>query len=467
MSKSLKLDELRSLLETGDFDKLIGAVECEWLECKLAPYQVKEDLQKQELAKDVSGLANADGGMILIGIRTERNPTHFGDEIKEVRAFPRTLVDLNQYHDILQSWVYPPLQQVDIRWLPSSVNNEKGIVAISIPNQMTAQRPFLVTKSIDETGKRVEVVFGYVERRRENATPISVQELHALIKNGLLFDSLNRQYNSIQEALQQLLTEQSREKNFSLEQDIQELLRDRRNEALTEAKLLTGPIFVLAAIPVEEVEIPALFQSKSADLVRLLENPPELRSDGFDLNTGESPKIIKGQLRRTVSPEYKILDLWRDGTLIFAARGDEEFLCWGKRSRSRGPLRINPLVLSESTYLFAELSRQVFDRAQPNPREIEYRLELLNMTQDGAPCGLIPAALGTFAWEFGTDIRHAPDSHVTITGRATDLNPGAVAFDLIAELYAWFGIEQDQIPYTERLNGGLVISPDLIKKAGG
>ncbi|MCG3112053.1 MAG: ATP-binding protein [Candidatus Manganitrophus sp. SB1] len=463
MPKNLSLNEIRSLLDSGDFNKFIGTVEDAQLECKDAPYQIGQDHQKQEFAKDISGLANADGGFVLLGVKTERHPTHLGDEITTVNPFIQSLVNQDQYHKILQSWIYPPLQQVDIRWFPSGADKEKGVVAIHVPSQASTRRPFLITRTIDSRGKQIEIVFGYVERRRDNIPPTSVQELHSLIRDGLRFDSLDKKYNEIQETLQQLMAGQSQKANITLQQNIQELLDDRRNEALIAVDLQTQPIFILAATPIEAVDIPTLFQASDAEIVRLLKNPPELRPSGFDLTIGETPKIVRGQLRRAVNPKYRILDLWRNGTLIFATRGDEEFLSWG---RPRGALRINPLVLAESTYLFAELNRQVSANAQPHPQSIEYRLELLNMTRDGMPCGLIPGPIGTFGWEFGTDIRNAPDSQVTITKRSTDLDPGIVAFDLISELYGWFGLEQDKIPYTERKNGRLVISPDQIRRAG-
>lgn len=467
MPKNLSLNEIRSILDSGDFNKFIGAVEDAQLECKDAPYQIKHDHQKQEFAKDISGLANADGGIILLGIKTDRHPTHFGDEITTVNPFVQSLVDPNQYHDILQSWIYPPLQQVEIRWFPSADDKEKGIIAIHIPSQATTRRPFLITRTIDSRDKRIEVVFGYVERRRDNVPPTSVQELHSLIRDGLQFDSLNQKYDHIQETLQQLLATQSYKTKVALQQDIQELLDDRRNGALIAANLQIGPTFLLEATPIEKVELSTLFQARDTDIVHLLANPPELRRGGFDLYIGESPKIVKGQLRRAINPEYKILELWRDATLIFAARGNGEFLCWGQHSIIGGVLRINPLVLAESTFLFSELSRQILAQAKAQPRELEYRLELLNMTQDGIPCGLIPGPIDTFAWKFGTNIHRAPDSQVTITKRIADLDPGAVAFDLLSELYGWFGIEQDKIPYAEQKNGRLVISPDLIRKAGG
>lgn len=267
--------------------------------------------------------------------------------------------------------------------------------------------------------------------------------------------------------LQELIETQRAEGHVISLTNSDELLNSRISEALWEVNLMQNPSYILTATPTQIVEIPTLFERKDAEVVRLLENPPELRHSGFGLNTGAPAKIVQGKLRRAVSPGYKILDLWRDGTLIFASAGDPDFLCWGRKAKHGEPLRINPLVLTESSYLFVELAKKVFEHAQPKPKEITYTLQLRNMSVNGTPCGLIPGRLETFDWKFGTNIYSAPDSSITITGKDSDPQPGVVSFKLVAELYTWFGLEYDKIPYIEKIDDHFVISPDLIRKAGG
>ncbi|MBI4641613.1 MAG: hypothetical protein HY731_13015 [Candidatus Tectomicrobia bacterium] len=354
MPKNMNPDEVRNILERGNFDEFIGVVEDEQLECKSAPYQVQNDHEKQELAKDVSGHR-------------------------------------------------------------------------------------------------------------------SVQELHTLLRDGLQYDSLNQRLESLKEALQRLQMGQAQQEQAP-QPDTLRLLSERIEQALIAAALQSKPTFILAAVPTQSVEMPTLFERRDADIVRLLEHPPQLREAGFGfgLDTGASARIVQGQLRRAVDSGYKILELWRDGTLIFGVTGDGDFLCWGSHVIGGGPLRINQLALIESTYLFAELSRQVFEQAQPRPSTIEYRLELRNMTIDGTPCSLIPGPLGTFAWKFGTNIHRAPDSSGTLIARweEAEINSGAVAFLLVSRVYEWFGIDRDQIPYVERVDSRSGISPDLIRRGG-
>jgi hypothetical protein len=82
------LAEILSILDCGDFDELIGTDEDSVVEAKGEPYQVgatdesTQNFAKQALAKDVSGLANAQGGVILIGFQTTRDVTAAGDYIQ-------------------------------------------------------------------------------------------------------------------------------------------------------------------------------------------------------------------------------------------------------------------------------------------------------------------------------------------------------------------------------------------------
>jgi hypothetical protein len=127
------------------------------LECKETPYQLSQQYQKQELAKDVAALANAEGGIILLGVRTERDNIHRRDEIRRISPFHQHLIDTSQYHQVLGSWIYPTLQGATVEWFPSSKNQRKGIGAINIPNQPATKKPFLLTRTIDDKEKRAVV----------------------------------------------------------------------------------------------------------------------------------------------------------------------------------------------------------------------------------------------------------------------------------------------------------------------
>jgi len=79
------VSEVLKCLGTGNFEALRGLKESEWFECKSEPYFFNdpktEELKKQALAKAVVAFANTGGGIILLGVETKRNETHYGDEV--------------------------------------------------------------------------------------------------------------------------------------------------------------------------------------------------------------------------------------------------------------------------------------------------------------------------------------------------------------------------------------------------
>ncbi|MDT7043089.1 ATP-binding protein [Candidatus Nitronereus thalassa] len=458
MAKSLTTDEIQTILESGKFNNLIGATEDELLECKKSPYQLDQEDQKLELAKDVSALANVRGGYIIIGARTEKTLAQLiADEVTEVHPFPQNLVDIERYFNVLKSFVYPRLEDIKIKWFVSAQNPGKGIVSIYIPKQPQVLWPFLITKNIEEIGKNRRIVFGYAERRRANAEPKSVEELHTMIRDGSLFGPINQKLDILQENVEMMSTgitvplSKTQPHHF---------LEGRVGLVLSELELpTTNPFYVLGVVPHKSLDIPDLFKGAETNVVKLLHDPPSLRSRGFDLSCYETDRIIAGERRRVMIKKYKSLNLWRDGMLIFASEGDN-FLCWGSKP---GRLRINPLALVESLYLFSKLANLVYKEGKLPPQVVVFHLEIRNMTINEFPVGLVPGPLGSFKSIFGADIHDAPESSKKINLEWNEeITPGVVAYRLARELYVWFGISEDHIPYTELSGTDKVISENKI-----
>jgi len=491
MTKTLAVEDVLRILKAGRFSDLKGGLEDGKVECKSEIYTVTDDHQKQELAKDVSALANVDGGIILLGVHTKRDNTRaIGDQITDLSPFSEGLVDPEQYHKILSDWVYPQLEDVDIVWHPSDKEKTKGLVSILVPPQSPARRPFLITKLLDDGGKKRTTLIGYAERRRANAEPKSLEELHSLIRYGNEYGTITGRLDSLQqgiESIQQIIkaskvetpltqsTPQKEQVGIPLPYGgtyplssffYPDLLSERIGLILSELDLGPAhPAYVLAFTPEVKIEIPSLFASRNAQVVSLLEQPPDLRLHGFGLGTGAQAKIIEGVRRSAATPQFKSLNLWADGTFIFAADGGIDFLCWGSHASMSGTLRINPIALLESAYLFSSLGHAIYQHAQPYPTGGIYCLAIQNMTVNDTPCGLIPGPVGSHAWTFGTDIARAPDSRkrFDVAYHGAQINPGRVTFDLARQLYHWFGLDDEAIPYRKQAGDKKEIDPEQIK----
>jgi hypothetical protein len=195
----------------------------------------------------------------------------------------------------------------------------------------------------------------------------------------------------------------------------------------------------------------------------LIHRPPKIRPSGFDLETGATPELVSGARWRALARKAATLNVWRDGTLIYAADAREP-LCWGTWMTADGPLRINQLALIESTYLFALLTQELYKPAAKLDA-VQFHLLMHNMTVNNVRATLIPGPVNSLAMRFGTDINHAPESTLPVRydWRGPKMNPGEISFELVSQVYSWFGLTEDQIPYRDA-NGGRWIDPNEITK---
>jgi hypothetical protein len=225
-------------------------------------------------------------------------------------------------------------------------------------------------------------------------------------------------------------------------------------------------LFALTAQPWPNARFKTLFAGNDATLVQLFNNPPRLRRAGFSLEHDGNSKIVMGELRRVLIPGWKILELWREGTLIYAVDALVQPF-WGS-PRGGGSLQLNPLALAEPVYLFAELSRLIYEESTQKPQRVEYCVHFERLVLDEKRASLSEGPLGPFF--FGDGNQHlAPNSKMDkmITWEGGSIDSGAVAYELIQEVYNWFGISNDGIPYTKKdANGTTVIDPEALKRAG-
>lgn len=443
MAKRLSPEEVTTIVQSGDFDALLGAMEDHQLECKSSPYRLDDESEKFELAKDVSAMADVSGGVVLIGVRTRKDATLSADFVCDVSPFEESQISIKQYSDVLRQWVYPPLQTPEIRWWPSKNDSTKGIVGILVPSGTSPDAPHLVTRApLTDTGQIKGTLFGHFQRLRADVQATSVQQLRERLKDGLRFQELDQRYQNIEHALAQLLKPPVPQ--YRPEMQLGQCIKGA--EAAVE--LGSKARLTLAAIPEEAVELPGLIESRGSRVVRLLDDPPKIVEGGFNLGTRSPSQLLYGQRRQTVIKGYKLLELWRDGALIFVVAGDAQFLCWQTKSSPQAGLIINTLALTEVVYLFAELACEVYKESVPVPGKMRYEATL--SAGENVPYVLSPCPVGQ---PWGELERHTAPwlgrSWCVKFDHQTD-TPGNVAFGLLREIYAWFGLEADQIPYVDR-----------------
>jgi hypothetical protein len=242
-------------------------------------------------------------------------------------------------------------------------------------------------------------------------------------------------------------------------------LMDRLNAAIELAQLTEHSVFGLTAKPSPDARFRNLFGGNDAPLVRNFNRPPTLRRAGFDLEHNGDSRIVMGELRRALAPTWKVMELWRDGGLLYAVDAMVQ-PCWGKPTPSGG-LRVNPLALCEPIYLFAKLSGLIYQDSMRKPERIEYGFLFERLNQNAEPARLSEGPLGPF---FRSEPGHqAPASDIwrQIVWDRPDLDEGAVAYEIVREVYHWFGISDDGIPYTSvNERGQTVVDPNALIAGG-
>ncbi|MFC1595461.1 helix-turn-helix domain-containing protein [Gemmatimonadota bacterium] len=467
MPDILDIDIVQQILTSGDFNQFIGRVETHQFECKAAPYQLSNDANRLEFAKDISALANGHGGWILIGLTTRRDPTHHGDIVASLGLFPQELLDPQTYLNISTSWVYPSIQGLAIDWFPSVQDSTRGLVGILVPMQSSSEKPYLVHKSLLDSANDTWTgrLFGYFERKQAISPHKSVQEIHSLIRDGHRFDSI---YDKLEAILERQSSASSRVSEvveavpLSPKIQLSEIVGGRIDSSLEVAGLLEQASFALLAHPIQETSIPTLFSSRDVPVVGAIWHPPSIRHHGFDLDTLEFPNIVRGELRRSASAGgRKLLELWQDGTLIFTSAGID-FLCWGKQPIQENLMIINQIALVEVTYLFAVLYGSILESMDPVPNQISLGVALHSGQDERLTYALHPGPMSD--WRFLRDVKTAPSrsESLNITVDVEGYSAGRASFELLAAIYTWFGFEENLIPYVSGENDERIISEYLI-----
>jgi hypothetical protein len=215
----------------------------------------------------------------------------------------------------------------------------------------------------------------------------------------------------------------------------------------------------LSAMPIERGELRTVFSERPGSIRREIEEPQSLRSRGWDLRTGDRAKFIDGELIR-VEGNRSIIDLYRDGTLIFGGLINCDFLAWSDKTDSR----LHPLALTEVVINFARLYQHVLEDLRTPPSRLEFRVELRNLWLGSDKTSLPAGPVTDPWWESRAALRLAPADTwgYKLVVPAEAYIPDRVAFQLVRELYLWFGHSEESIPYKKDTDAGTVSDADAI-----
>jgi hypothetical protein len=173
--------------------------------------------------------------------------------------------------------------------------------------------------------------------------------------------------------------------------------------------------------------------------------PNELRPAGFGLRTGLPANVLPGGGLRIIDKRLS-LSLERNGLLTLIAAADSDYLAWAdvQRGRKNGLLST---ALIECTLEFVRLfCGEVLPRCRPTVEEWAITGGMSDLIMDDPPTALSP---GRHQWG-SSDLTLQPVSQPGFSLKQhviRDESPGRVAYRVLRDVYAEFGIDETKIPF--------------------
>lgn len=144
-------------------------------------------------------MANAEGGVIVLGVQTVQRDESFVDAADHLRLLPATAINAVQYTSITADRVYPTMREIDVRFYASAADPDHGLFAIEVPKQSETDRYFLIQRPLGSDAK--SWIVGLAIRSIGRVEPRRAGEIHGLINRGL---GVGRQLADLAEGLAEL-----------------------------------------------------------------------------------------------------------------------------------------------------------------------------------------------------------------------------------------------------------------------
>lgn len=210
LNEPLTIEEIKKLLDSGNFDEFIGKKEGDHFEAKQKkPYDIDSldaTLAIASLASDIAGLANGKGGYIVCGLVTEKDQALQNDVVKSTDLLSKSdFYDHNRIQAIIKESIYPRLE-VKVEWHAASSNPNIGVGTVFIPPQDEEKRYFMVRIGEVEGNVIKKNYIGIPVRKGSEPVWFSVDKIYRLSKRAptdlqQFHDSLSQQIAEIKDIM--------------------------------------------------------------------------------------------------------------------------------------------------------------------------------------------------------------------------------------------------------------------------
>ncbi|MEU5298963.1 AlbA family DNA-binding domain-containing protein [Streptomyces umbrinus] len=184
---SLSRSALIEALSAGRPEDLLGVAETSWVDFKRAPYALTTEKGKFELCKDVTAFANAQGGLLVLGVIAEKKPDQALEVATELRPFPQAQADVVQYVDTLNEYLRPRVA-ISHHWFHDpargSADTDKYYLVIEVEPVPELTRYVVVRKMLSDKDRFVDGLAVPV-RHGDRTVYLPSEDVYQLINEGV------------------------------------------------------------------------------------------------------------------------------------------------------------------------------------------------------------------------------------------------------------------------------------------
>lgn len=190
-----------------------------------------------------------------------------------------------------------------------------------------------------------------------------------------------------------------------------------------------------------------LFSGSTADVVKLVENPPHFRHAGWDLQTLDRAKPVAGDYLQVSNGERKVLRVFRDGQVTFA--GDEKFIGWGVNKEEGEPFAVNGLAVTELVTNFVNFCYLLSANLERPPLSMIIKLRFLNPAKEDIRLINVVKGSGGFNEVAGSLHLDLAERDVLIN-LEEEFSLTKSTYRVLSELFYFFGVSEDRFWYVNK-----------------
>lgn len=442
----------------GDSAPLLGVFEARDLEFKRAPWGLDDDRGKAELAKDLGGLSNAGGGLIVLGIETSPDASLGRDRSTRLRPLATGSCDARRIENVARTWIVPPQRELRIREWPNPVGDAM-LVSLEVPGPVQMGGLALVLGPGNPPDRKT---FGVPIRPDSRIDWHSAPEIYEWIRTARLMGQAGVEVppsssSESGEALEREAARPPEATSDAVQRDADTQFERVRTE-FVDAAAEGRALFVLQSWPTTPVRIRGMFDRDGPRF--LFSNPPPHRAMGFNWWGHLQPEVdtqTKGLRASSGRTGW-----WLTPAAVMTLVVDEAYLTWASDRTGiglGGPL-INAYAVGEYTFEFCRAAALVGTMCTPRPTHAFLRVGILQARHPNT----LYLGIGRPRDFFPGHAKPAPaDELIDVTDpidiRDPDRTPvGAV--EILRHIYGLFGLGREAIPFLDE--DGARFDPSLL-----